>query len=207
MKNIYLMGDSQRMRYQPEVTRLLEGEAKVLYPGYVAEVEAGETSVENVNGRWSGFTLNSLAPHLWLKNLPKLDVVHWNNGIWDLVIRFQEDGPFTPIDQYETNVRRIIREMKKLCPVFLIATTTPPRPDVRRHPVSGEVSMTLTNVKRYNEVLWRIAEEQNIPVNDLFSLVMQNRELYLREDDEVHLSEEGVKVCGKQTADFIRKYL
>ena len=65
----------------------------------------------------------------------------------------------------------------------------------------------MDTVKKYNEVLWRIADEQNIPVNDLFSLVMSDREKYIRADDEIHLTDEGKDACGKQTAEIIRKYL
>ena len=206
MKNVFLIGDSIRMNYQDEVMRLLDGTAKIYYPGYTAESEAGESTRTNENARWTGYTLNNLVPHLWLKHLPEIDLVHWNNGIWDAVIRHEEDGSFTPIDQYEENVRRILRELRKQTPHIIIATTTPPKVDNRRDPTTGKVTLTVETVRRYNAVLYKIAKEQDLPVNDLFELVYKDREQYISED-EIHLNDAGKAACGKQTADMIRKYL
>ncbi len=207
MKKVFLMGDSIRINYQPAVAKYLEGVAKVYNPGYTAESEAMEASVENVNCRDTSFTLNNLTEHLWGKHMQGMDLIHYNNGIWDAVTRHVEDGSFTTIEWYEINVRRIIRELKKRSGKVLIATTTPPRPDERKNPHTGVITLTLDTVKKYNEVLWRIAGELNLPVNDLFTLVMSDREKFIRADDEIHLTPEGIDACGKQTAEFIKKYL
>ena len=53
MKQIILLGDSIRMQYQPVVGELLKD---------IAEVSGPEE-----NGRWSGYTLNSL--RFWLPQL------------------------------------------------------------------------------------------------------------------------------------------
>ncbi len=57
MKNVLLLGDSIRMQYQPKVKELLKGRANVYGP------------VEN--GRWSGYTLNTL--RFWLPQMPAAD--------------------------------------------------------------------------------------------------------------------------------------
>ena len=62
MKNILLLGDSRRQGYEPFVRRMLEGRAGVYGP--------------SENGRWAGYTLNSL--RFWLDQFPAPDVVHWN---------------------------------------------------------------------------------------------------------------------------------
>ena len=48
-------------------------------------------------------------------------------------------------------------------------------------------------------------QEMGVIINDLHSLVSTNMEAYIREDDKLHLSEEGIKVCARQVADIIRK--
>ena len=207
MKKVFLMGDSIRINYQEKATEYLADVAKVYNPGYTAESEAMEASNVNVNCRDTSFTLNNLTEHLWGKNMHGMDLIHYNNGIWDAVTRHVEDGSFTTIEWYEINVRRIIRELKKRCDKIIIATTTPPRPDERKNPHTGIITLTLDTVKRYNDVLWRIAGELNLPVNDLFTLVMSDREKYIRADDEIHLTEEGKDACGRQTAEIIKKYL
>ena len=64
MKQIILLGDSVRMQYQPLVAKKLSD---------IAEVSGPEE-----NGRWSGYTLNSL--RFWLPSMPSPDLVQWNCG-------------------------------------------------------------------------------------------------------------------------------
>ena len=68
MKNVLLLGDSRRQGYEPYVRTILEGRAGVYGP--------------NENGRWAGYTLNSL--RFWLDQFPVPQIVHWNCGLWDL---------------------------------------------------------------------------------------------------------------------------
>ena len=89
MKNAVLLGDSIRISYQLTVKSLLAGKADVLYP--------------EENCRWAGYTLNSL--RYWLPNLPtNPDVIHWNNGIWDSVVLYPEDGPFITVENYVRDI-------------------------------------------------------------------------------------------------------
>ena len=55
MKNLFLLGDSIRMQYQPVVAEKLKDLAEISGP--------------HDNGRWSGYTLNSL--RFWLPHLPR----------------------------------------------------------------------------------------------------------------------------------------
>lgn len=86
MKQILLLGDSLRMGYEPIVRRMLEGRAQVSGP--------------EENGRWAGYTLNSL--RFWIPNLPKPDIIHWNNGLWDLGDDYQLGRPFSLPEEYES---------------------------------------------------------------------------------------------------------
>lgn len=98
MKNVLLLGDSIRMLYQPKVKALLKGRANVFGP---AE-----------NGRWSDYTLNSL--RFWLPQMPDPDIVHWNNGFWDIGDNYQEGTSYTPIDEYERDMGRIVKVLRQL---------------------------------------------------------------------------------------------
>jgi len=68
---VILLGDSQRGRYQPCVAQMLSDRAEVVGPGE--------------NGRFSLYTAMRLP--IWLKELGTPDIVHWNNGLWDLGIK------------------------------------------------------------------------------------------------------------------------
>jgi lysophospholipase L1-like esterase len=48
--------------------------------------------------------------------------------------------------------------------------------------------------------------DENIAVNDLYSLMLQGKDFYKCED-MVHLTEEGYKVCANQAARMIREKL
>ncbi len=74
MKQIILIGDSVRMQYQASVAGKLSNIAAVSNP--------------EENGRWSGYTLNSL--RFWLPYLPTPDLVQWNCGLWDMGDDYQE---------------------------------------------------------------------------------------------------------------------
>ena len=97
MKKVLLLGDSIRINYQDLVKEKLEGRAEVVSP--------------ESNCAFAKYTLCCLGG--WLRELGNPDIVHWNNGIWDACIRFEEDGPFTPIDEYLDTLRRILRELRK----------------------------------------------------------------------------------------------
>ena len=46
--------------------------------------------------------------------------------------------------------------------------------------------------------------EKGIIINDLYSVVLSDVDKYIRKDDNIHLSEEGIAICSKQVADIIR---
>ena len=48
-------------------------------------------------------------------------------------------------------------------------------------------------------------KEKGIIINDLYQLVSSDIDKYIRKDDNIHLSDEGIRVCAEQVADIIRK--
>ena len=100
MKNILLLGDSRRQGYEPYVRQILEGRAGVHGP--------------SENGRWAGYTLNSL--RFWLDQFPVPDIVHWNCGLWDLGDDYHIGRPFSLPEEYESAVDRTVIVLRKLFP-------------------------------------------------------------------------------------------
>ena len=178
-KQILLLGDSIRMQYQPVVARMLAD---------IAEISGPEE-----NGRWSGYTLNSL--RFWLPQLPSPDLVHWNCGLWDMGDDYQEGRHFYPLDLYEETCHRICRVLRKVTgkpelPI-VIATTTPTQ--------HGDHE----DILRYNDVLKKVAVEENAMVNDLYAVVAPARETMIGED-HIHLNESGIAAVAEQTANVLR---
>ncbi len=181
MKNVLLLGDSIRMLYQPKVKALLKGRANVFGP---AE-----------NGRWSDYTLNSL--RFWLPQMPDPDIVHWNNGFWDIGDNYQEGTSYTPIDEYERDMGRIVKVLRQLISpdVKIIAALTTPW-----------LAGPLSEVERFNEAFRRVAEREGIVVNDLYT-PLHDRIADLIAPDKIHLNAEGADIAAKLVADAIAPYL
>ena len=200
MQEVFLVGDSITMGYADRVAQLLDGKANVW--------RTRSPMFNNVieNGRWSGYTLNNLARHLWLKNIPKkIDVTHWNNGIWDTVIRSPEDGPFTPPDEYARNLQRIARELLKLSNRVIFATTIPPRKDEYIDTLNGfdYPDRYHEHTVQYNEIARRVLIPMGVEIEDMYSLVLPNRDTVIREDDNTHLTDVGIEACAAMVVQSI----
>ena len=79
------------------------------------------------NCRFVKYTLRGLFE--WRENITGADIIHWNNGLWDTTNLFSDGKPFTSEDEYVDNMLRVAKELKKIAPRVIFATTTPVRPD------------------------------------------------------------------------------
>ena len=101
-------------------------------------------------------------------------------------------------EYYEETCRRICRILRKVTgkpdlPI-VIATTTP-----TMHGDHGDILL-------YNDILKKVAAEENAAVNDLYSVVAPAKERMIGED-RIHLTPEGIEAVSSQTADIIRALL
>ncbi len=182
MKNVLLLGDSIRMLYQPVVKEKLEGRANIYGP---AE-----------NGRWSGYTLNSL--RFWLPQLPTPDIVHWNNGLWDMGDDYQEGRHFYPPELYEETCRRMFKILRQVTKnpslPIIVATTTPVN------------NSKPSDTPLYNEILCRVAKENGAYINDLYTAINADRDANIG-PDHIHLSKAGVEIASNLVVSAIEKLL
>lgn len=179
-KKVLLLGDSRRMGYEPFVREKLAGRAEVYGP--------------QENGRWAGYTLNSL--RFWLNDFPTPDIVHWSCGLWDLGDDYHIGRPFSLPEEYESAVERTVIVLRKLFPgVKIIFGTTMPVGD-----------SDATGIRSYNAIMARVAEKEGIPVDDLFALMHDKMKTYDR-GDGLHLNDEGNAMVADQVVSAIEKYL
>lgn len=180
MKQVLLLGDSRRQGYEPFVRELLDGRAGVHGP---AE-----------NGRWAGYTLNSL--RFWLDQFPTPQIVHWNCGLWDLGDDYHIGRPFSLPEEYESAVDRTVIVLQKLFPgVQIILATTMPT----THPDH-------TGIIAYNAIIRKVAEKYALPVDDLYAGFHDKMTVYDR-GDHLHLNDEGNRLAAKQVISSIEPYL
>lgn len=178
--NVVLLGDSIRMNYQERATFYLGADVKVYAP--------------EENCRWSGFTLNTI--NNWFSTYPAdIDVVHWNNGIWDASESPEGGRSFSTVETYMDYMSRILKYLRnKNVKNIIFATTTP-----IVNPVTN------ANINIFNSVIKEFMQKESIPINDLNALVNANFDKYICEDD-VHLTNEGMDACGKAVADICLSY-
>ncbi|HBQ64326.1 MAG TPA: hypothetical protein DD727_05280 [Clostridiales bacterium] len=179
MKKVLLLGDSIRISYMPLVKEKLADIAEVTGPAD--------------NCRFSAYTLWNV--NAWIREAGNPDVIHWNNGIWDVFHLAPETGIFTPLEYYLYNLKRILVQLRKTGAVILWATTTPvwtPHPNLD----NGEIDA-------YNRKALQLMQQEGIGVNDLNARVKQDPAAFISAD-RLHLSEEGKEVCAIQVAERIR---
>lgn len=176
---ITCLGDSIRIQYVPVVAELLGEDFEIFAP-------------EN-NCRFAKYTLRGIFD--WKKDMRGSRIVHWNNGLWDICNLFG-DGLFTSEEEYVDNMLRIARILKSEHEVVIFATTTP---------VSEKNQYNKNeDIRRYNELIVPKLREMGILINDLYSAVAENIDEYICEDN-IHMSESGIALCARLTADCILK--
>lgn len=188
MKKVVLIGDSIRMGYQSYVQKELRSIADVWGPE------------EN------GGTSKNILLHLdkWvLKRAP--DIVHLNCGLHDLKKKFGSSDPAISLEAYEFNLRKIFSQILEEG-IHLIWTTITPVDEVWHHQEKGFDRFEV-DVAAYNAVASKVANEYQLPINDLFALITEvGLKKYLTTDG-VHFVPEGSEFLGKAVAKTIKNYI
>lgn len=180
MKKIILLGDSIRqLGYGTRVPALLGEDYTVWQP--------------EDNCRFASYTLRQLFDYREI--LAGSDVIHWNNGLWDVCDLFG-DGAFTPLEAYVDLLVRIAGILKTYAPKVIFATTTTPDPHMPGHDIE--------RLKAYNAAAVAALTPMGIIINDLFTPVAADMAGMICED-HIHLSEHGIEVCAAQVAEAIKR--
>ena len=180
MKKVVLLGDSIRqIGYGAVVAEHLSNEFEVWQP--------------SDNCRFAKYTLRGLWD--WQDNIKDADIIHWNNGLWDVSHLFG-DGEFTPIEEYVSVMLRIARLLKQRATTVIFATTTPVRPENPHNQNSV--------IEAYNNALVPKLREMGVVINDLFTPISSNVYRYIC-DDLIHLSDDGVALAAEMVESVIRK--
>ena len=176
---VTLLGDSIRLiGYGMKVPELLGEDFEVFQPGD--------------NCRFAKYTLRGLFD--WCEAMEGSRIVHWNNGLWDMCNLFG-DGSFSTEDEYVQNILRIADILLSRYDKVIFATTTPVRNE-NQHNCNE-------NIARYNSLIVPLLEEKGVIINDLYSFVSADIDKYIREDDNIHLTDEGIEVCAQRVKDVI----
>ncbi|MCG6157465.1 SGNH/GDSL hydrolase family protein [Rubinisphaera margarita] len=189
LPRVLIIGDSISIGYTPALRELMKGEANV----HRIPTNGGPTTrgVDNIES--------------WLGD-GNWDVIHFNWGLHDLVY-MTKDGQRTeagvgqhqvPIEQYEQNLRKLVKRLKETDAALIWRNTTPVPKDSRGR-LEGEE-------KAYNEVAAKIMAENGIPVDDHHTFVMQHMS-EVQKPKDVHFTSNGSARLAELAAKSIRKEL
>ena len=193
MKNVYLIGDM--VRYSTDTN--------CGYGSFVMEELAGEAYVYSVQEdcRSAAHTLRFL--HEWAQKAyvdpQEVDVVHWNNGLWD-VARIMGDEPVTPVSVYQEQLIRIFRRIRQLFPnakvIFAFTTPVMEEPD-------APVWYLNSDIRAYNRAAAEALEPLGAEIDDLYAAAAEFGPEAYRTSEYFSLA--GAQALGKAAAQAIRR--
>ena len=183
------------MGYDDYVKERLDGKCEVFYDA-------------DDNGRFAAYTLWQM--NQMFRKFGPFDLVHWNNGYWDMNIEDPMETALYPIDEYTHLLRRIIHEIRKNGSKVIFALTTPILDSgiAADNTGTGALSISYNDswVREYNEAAKKVMAEENVPINDLYTLCKED-EKYYKCEDMLHLTEEGYYRCATKISEIILKEL
>lgn len=200
-KRVLILGDSISIGYTPVVQKMLADELTVLRP------MAKNGRAENCSGTTSGVANIDR----WLQiDGGKWDVIHFNWGLHDLkhmkadgktTSDLATDPPQATVEVYEKQLREIVAKLKATGAKLVFAATTP----VPDEPM--KVYRANADVIRYNEAALRVMKDNNIAVNDLYTLVKPRMKELQIQPANVHFVPAGSEVLATEVVKAIRAQL
>ena len=176
MKRIFLIGDSIRIGYDRYVRENLAGKALVYW--------------NEDNARFVQYTLRYIGD--WVKEQcdpEAIDIVHWNNGLWDILHQFGDECMVSPED-YEKYLRRIIKRLRIVFPNAKIC-----------------FALTTQVVEEFyvNPAFCR-SNQENIPVDDLYTVSAQMPRDW-HNPDGTHFMPEGYQELARAVTAFLEEQM
>lgn len=192
LPRVLLIGDSISIGYTLNVREKLKGKANV----HRIPTNGGPTSNGLANlGKWLG--------------AEKWDVIHFNWGLHDLKYMGPDNKNLAdpklptsrqqvPPDQYEKNLRELVKQLKATGATLLWCSTTPV-PEGADGRVSGDVI-------KYNEVAAGVMKENQVIIDDLYSYALPKlKDIQLPAN--VHYSKAGSEYLAQKVAASIESAL
>ncbi len=179
-KKVVLLGDSIRLiGYGTLLPKITEDFLEIWQP--------------DENSRFVQFVLREIFDHS--AKIDEADIVCFNSGEWDVCNIFG-DGTFTEPDYYVSQLVRITKILQKKGKTVVFSTTTPVRNDNQFN--------SNKDIKYFNELAVNALTPMGVIINDLYSVVMYDLEVNIHEDDKIHLTEQGIRLCAEATANLLR---
>ncbi|MSU78803.1 MAG: SGNH/GDSL hydrolase family protein [Gemmataceae bacterium] len=181
LPRVLIIGDSISIGYTPATRKLLAGKANV---HRIAE-----------NGGPSDNGAKKIAK--WLGD-GKWDVIHFNWGLHDLKLGSGKHQ--VPSDEYEKNLRQLVKTMKATSAKLIWCSTTPV-PEGKLNPPRKN-----SDVIAYNAIAKKVMDENSVAINDLYAFALPQMDK-IQQPVNVHFSAKGSKVLADRVAAAIEAAL
>jgi acyl-CoA thioesterase-1 len=192
LPRVLLIGDSISIGYTLPVRELLKGRANVHRPA----TNCGPTT------RGLELLESWLGEKRW-------DVIHFNWGLHDLKYMGPEgqnladpaatdSHPQVPLDEYEANLRRLVKRLKATKAKLIWCSTTPVP--------AGAQGRVVGDSAKYNQTAARVMQENQVAMNDLYSFA-KPRLAEIQRPANVHFTPDGSQRLAEQVAEAILEAL
>ncbi len=186
---VIIIGDSISSGYTPAVKRMLHDKAYIHRP--------------RGNHQLTTFALKNYDKWIAGKDW---DVIHFNWGLHDVKYIDEMGQRIEPamgkiqitIEQYQKNLQQLVIKLKETGAQLIFATTTPVPP--------GAFGRIAGDAARYNTVAIKIMKNQNITVNDLYTVALQRLD-QIQRPANVHFTKTGSEFLATKVAEKIRQAL
>lgn len=187
LPRVLIIGDSISIGYTPPVTRLLAGKANIHHNREYA-----------VNrNRWADTANGVKNIKAWLGD-GRWAVIHFNWGLHDMMLGTGKHQ--VSIEDYEKNLRELVKTMKATNAKLIWASTTPVPAGNTNPPRRNE------DVIAYNAVAKKIMDENGVAINDLYSFALPQLEI-IQLPVNVHFSGKGSETLAERAAAAIETAL
>lgn len=185
--NVYLIGDSVRLGYQPFVCDLLRG-----FTVIVPTENCGDSDSVRQN----------LAA--WTQGIRAGDIVHINCGLHDIRCDEGSRTPLNDVATYRQNLHQIFDYLKQTGAIVIWASSTPFLEKV--HNLVKPSRRYLADIQSYNQAAADLAAQYGFVLNDLYSLMFTQDLTALMLCDGLHFNEFGSEMLAKQVAAAISQH-
>jgi lysophospholipase L1-like esterase len=183
LPRVLIIGDSISIGYASSVSELLRNKANIY------RIIGNGCSTTNGLAKLSS----------WLDD-GKWDVIHFNFGLHDAQFRMGGKMQQVPPNDYEANLRTMVRQLKATGAQLIWATTTPaPEGDLGN-------DRKFDDVTTYNNIALKIMQENAIEVNDLYTAVLPVV-IEHRKPKDVHFTSAGYQFLAERVAESIATQL
>ena len=177
LPRVLLIGDSISVDYTLIVRKALQGKANVLrIPENGGPTSRGVVAID----KWLGDR--------------KWDVIHFNWGLHD--VKYVDGKNQVLIDDYEKNLRELVKKLKATGATLIWASTTPV-PEGNLNPPRKSI-----DVVEYNARAQKIMDEEKVTINNLYGVALE-RLKDLQIPVNVHFKANGSEVLGSKAAEAI----